>query len=211
MTTTRRRIRWVAPLGTLALALGLLTGCSDTPPDEASADPHAGHSTAPATDSATDSATDATEATAEHNAADEMFVGMMVVHHEQALVLTEMVAEREVSDELASLAHDMNHAQGDEIALMQSWLNAWGSTTDHSGMAMPGLLTDEQLSDVDALVGAEFEQAWMKAMIEHHEGAITMADDELADGVNEEARALAERITTAQTNEIDTMRQMLAG
>ena len=62
---------------------------------------------------------------------------------------------------------------------------------------MPGMMTEEELADLDAASGPEFEDMWLEMMIEHHEGAIEMAKDEQADGVFQPAIDLAESIEPA--------------
>jgi uncharacterized protein (DUF305 family) len=79
---------------------------------------------------------------------------------------------------------------------------------DHSEM-MDGMLTTGELESLSQLRGAAFDRAWMEAMIKHHEGAVSMAQDVLADGVNTEMRALATAIESAQTGEIAEMRALL--
>jgi uncharacterized protein (DUF305 family) len=76
---------------------------------------------------------------------------------------------------------------------------------------MPGMMSGEQMEELEKASDAEFPRLWMTMMIEHHEGAITMAKSVEAAGVHAGTRALAESIVTSQQAEIDTMRKMLAG
>ncbi len=78
-------------------------------------------------------------------------------------------------------------------------------------MAMPGLATEEELAALDSASGAEFEELWLEMMIEHHEGAITMAEDEVAAGEDPDAVSLAEGIISAQADEVDRMERLLGG
>ena len=82
------------------------------------------------------------------------------------------------------------------------------SSMDHSSM-MNGMLTVEQLDGLSSLQGADFDRAWLEAMIAHHEGAVEMAGTVLSDGANPEIRSLAERIIAGQQAEIDEMRALL--
>ncbi|MGW4769164.1 DUF305 domain-containing protein [Nocardia sp. NPDC004278] len=84
-----------------------------------------------------------------------------------------------------------------------------GMTTMPSASAMPGIMSNEQMNALAAASGADFDRQWMELMIEHHNGAITMANTELANGVNPDAKALATAIVAAQQAEIDTMRGLL--
>ena len=83
------------------------------------------------------------------------------------------------------------------------------SGTASAGMSMPGMMTDEQMQQLTAASGAAFDKMFLEMMIAHHQGAIEMANTELADGSNPDALALAESIKTSQTAEISEMQQLL--
>lgn len=87
-----------------------------------------------------------------------------------------------------------------------------GTSTSAGGtaMSMPGVMTDTQMTDLTATGGTEFDKLFLQMMIAHHQGAIEMADTELAQGSNPDAMALAQTITTSQTQEIATMQQLLS-
>jgi uncharacterized protein (DUF305 family) len=78
-----------------------------------------------------------------------------------------------------------------------------------SGMAMPGMMSDTQMQQLTAATGADFDRLFLQLMIMHHQGAIEMADTEIAQGSNPAALALAESIKTSQTAEITEMQQLL--
>lgn len=204
----RRNIRIAA---VLAAATTTLTACVniDTGTDE----PAAG-------DSATMSA--------EHNEADVEFATDMIPHHVQALRMADMAEARADSEELRSLAADIEDAQGPEIDLMAGWLESWGEEVpdtdaghmgmDHGAMGdnmddldgdMPGMMSDEELDALGKASGSPFDAMWLRMMIEHHEGAIEMARTEQDEGQNPDAIALAEDIEATQTAEIATMEDML--
>ncbi|MBA3368422.1 MAG: DUF305 domain-containing protein [Geodermatophilaceae bacterium] len=75
---------------------------------------------------------------------------------------------------------------------------------------MPGMLTDERLADLEAADGPAFDEMFLEAMIDHHTGAIQMAQTEQQDGASADAIALAEEIERAQTEEVDRLRELLA-
>lgn len=79
-----------------------------------------------------------------------------------------------------------------------------------SGMeSMPGMMSEDQMAQLEAAEGADFDELFLTMMIEHHEGAIDMAAAEQEDGQNAEAIALAQKIEADQTAEISTMRELL--
>lgn len=77
--------------------------------------------------------------------------------------------------------------------------------------AMNGMVDDATMSRLETLKGPAFDQLWLQSMIGHHEGAIAMANTEIADGANADAKTLAQQIVTAQQAEITQMKQMLGG
>jgi uncharacterized protein (DUF305 family) len=77
------------------------------------------------------------------------------------------------------------------------------------GMSMPGMMSDGQMQQLTDASGVEFDRLFLEMMIMHHQGAIEMANTEIAEGSNAEALALAESIKTSQTTEITEMQQLL--
>jgi len=167
------------------------------------------------------------------NTADVDFATAMIPHHAQALVMVDLTRGRELSPQVQHLTDQIQAAQAPEIEQMVDWLTAWGepvpaTTRDHLNSGdhgvsghdmggtdmpdsdMPGMMSDEQLDELDAAQGQEFEAMWLELMIAHHEGAIQMAQEEQEDGAFTEAVALAESIETSQQDEIDHMRKLLA-
>jgi uncharacterized protein (DUF305 family) len=145
------------------------------------------------------------------NDADVMFAQMMIPHHEQAVEMAEEAPARAADPEVRKLAERIEAAQAPEIARMAGWLGAWGRpTAAPGGMGHgDGMMSDENMKRFEAATGAEFDRLFLEMMIAHHDGAIRMAEAELAGGVNPEARELAERIRTSQAAEVRLMRQLL--
>ena len=83
------------------------------------------------------------------------------------------------------------------------------SGSGSAGMSMPGMMTDQQMQQLTAASGTAFDAMFLEMMIAHHQGAIEMADTEIADGSNPDALALAGSIKTSQTAEITEMQQLL--
>lgn len=180
-------------LPALALAGALLAGC--------------GGGDAPST-------SPSTSVSAAANAADVEFAQQMIPHHEQAVAMAEMVPTEGVSAELIALADAVEAAQQPEIDEMTAMLENWGEAppSEHAGHGsadMPGMMSAEDMTTLDEASGPAFERMWLTMMIEHHEGAISMAEDEIAEGTDAEAQALAQKIIDAQRAEITQMEQML--
>ena len=160
------------------------------------------------------------------NDADVSFATEMIAHHADALVMVDMTQGRELSPEMTDLTEDIRAAQAPEIEQMADWLTAWGedvpeTSRDHVNSHDMGDMSDDtgggtgmgmdpdDLAALEDASGTAFEQMWLQMMVEHHEGAIEMAQDEQADGLADDAVALAESIESSQTAEIDRMEELL--
>ena len=147
------------------------------------------------------------------NAADSMFVMMMIPHHEQAIEMSDTIlAKGGIDQRVLDLAQQIKDAQGPEIELMESWLVDWGMPSSGGMHGMDhgdGMMSDDDMAVLEAADGAEAARVYLQQMIEHHQGAIEMAQDELDDGANSDVLALAGRIITSQTAEIATMQELL--
>jgi uncharacterized protein (DUF305 family) len=190
-TTTRLRAG-------IALATALmLTGC-------ASGDTGA-------TPEASSSASTEDTAAAPANDADTMFVQVMRPHHEQAVEMSdELLSKTGVSDEVRALATGITAAQGPEIEQLDRWADEWGieemPRMDHG---TDGMMSDADMQELAAAEGTEAEQLFLRQMIEHHTGAIEMAQSEIDDGENPDAVEMAEGIVVTQEDEISRMRALV--
>lgn len=151
------------------------------------------------------------------NANDVMFAQMMIPHHEQAVVMADLALAKSTDPEIVQLATEIKGAQGPEIELMSTWLSTWGAPrisgaeamASHGSHGMAGMLTDEQLASLEAAQGAEFNELFAQFMIEHHEGAVSMAQDVVAGGQDQAVTALANEIINVQQREIAQLQAML--
>lgn len=145
------------------------------------------------------------------NSADIKFAQEMIPHHEQALDMAKLVAERSDNVQVRDLAEAIEQAQDPEIEAMSGWLEAWNAEMpSHEGhREMAGMMSGDDMAALANAAGPEFDRMWLRMMIEHHEGAIEMAKTELANGSNADAKRLASEIIVAQQAEIDTMTALL--
>jgi uncharacterized protein (DUF305 family) len=153
---------------------------------------------------------------ADYNAADEMFVTGMIPHHEQALEMAEILLDkRGVDDRVVALAERIQAAQQPEIDLMSSWLTEWGVDSDMGDMpgmdhGDGGMMSDDDMAALEDASGADASSLFLVQMIDHHLGAIEMAEQELDNGRNADVLDLAQRIIDAQSAEIAEMQDLLA-
>ena len=156
-----------------------------------------------------------TESTGEHNEQDIAFAQMMIPHHQQAVDMAKMAVEKATDPKVLDLASRIEGAQDPEIRQMTTMLEQWDAPTGSTVESMPGMdhgegmMTDEEMTQLEQSTGADFDRLWLRMMIRHHEGAVTMAKTELDRGGDSEAKDLAKRIVDAQEAEIAEMRAML--
>jgi uncharacterized protein (DUF305 family) len=157
----------------------------------------------------------------DYTPADVAFMSGMIYHHAQALLIAGWAASHGASADVRTLCERIVAGQKDEIVLMSQWLAERHEPVPHpepehmmhggSEHMMPGMLTAEQLAQLDRARGAEFDELFLRFMIQHHEGAITMVNDLFAQGAGEEnpVYKIASGVFADQTTEIERMQRML--
>lgn len=149
------------------------------------------------------------------NDADIAFTAGMIPHHEQAIEMSDIVLGKDgIDPRVGELAERIKAAQGPEIDRLQGWLRDWGAEHaghggDHAGHG-DGMMTEEDLAALRDASGADASRLFLEQMIAHHEGAVQMAETQIAEGGNADAIALAREIASAQAAEIQQMRDLLA-
>jgi uncharacterized protein (DUF305 family) len=162
-----------------------------------------------------------------YTAADIDFMSHMIGHHAQAIVMSKMAPTHGASPAVLRLAERIINAQQDEIATMQQWLGdrrqpvpeakpvgmkMMMNGVEHM-MLMPGMLTDEQMKQLDAARGKEFDRLFLTFMIQHHRGAVSMVQDLFGSygaAQDEIVFKFANDVSVDQTTEIARMERMLA-
>jgi len=156
----------------------------------------------------------------EQNDADVMFVQMMIPHHAQAIEMSDTVLAKDGVDErVVELAQRIKDAQQPEIDQMTGWLEDWGAEVpdtsmgsmegmDHGGMG--GMMPEEDMQALEDADGATASRLFLEQMVQHHTGAIEMAQTEVADGQDPVAVELAQKIAADQQAEITEMQDILA-
>ena len=162
-----------------------------------------------------------------YTAADIQFMDGMISHHAQALLMAGWAPSHGASPSIRTLTSRIINAQQDEIVGMQKWLrdrhqpvpepNPHGMMMNMGGMQhtmlMPGMLTEDQLKQLDAARSKDFDRLFLTFMIQHHQGAVTMVNDLFGTpGAAQDITVykLASDISADQTTEIERMQKMLA-
>lgn len=145
------------------------------------------------------------------------FLRGMIAHHVQALELTALVSERTRNGSVRRIAARMRIAQTEEIRLMRFWLENEISPGAAEGMPtdMPGMLSADRIQHLRRLSGAEFDRRFLELMMEHHRGAIVMAQALLeSPGASSTRSAIGwfvMHIEAEQAEEVERMSRMLHG
>ena len=159
--------------------------------------------------------------------ADVQFMSGMIGHHAQAVVMSGWAPSHDASPSVRTLAERIINSQQDEIATMQTWLrdrnqnvpeaSAAGMKMMMNGkehhMLMPGMLTPDQMTQLDQAKGGDFDRLFLTFMIQHHRGAVTMVKSLFATygaGQDETIFKFASDVNVDQTTEIARMEKMLA-
>src|SRR6266480_1696047 len=148
--------------------------------------------------------------------ADVEFMQGMIAHHAQAIVMSRMAESHRANPQVLKLSNKIDQSQVPEIRIMQGWLQRnhqfVPDTSSWHKVVMAGMLTPEQLKELDAARGVDFDRAYLEMMIQHHAGALRMVDDlfntSLA-GQEVDVNVFANDVVTAQTTEIGIMQKLL--
>ena len=179
-----------------------------------------------ASDSAARSRARADSARLPYTAADIEFMTHMISHHAQAIVMAKMAPTHGASSAVQTLCGRIINAQNDEITLMQNWLRDRNQPVPEAKpmpmkmvmngqvmeMLMPGMLSPEQMKQLDTARGTQFDELFLRGMIQHHQGAIAMVQQLLATpgaAQDEATFKFANNVNVDQNTEIHRMQQML--
>jgi uncharacterized protein (DUF305 family) len=161
-----------------------------------------------------------------YTAADVEFMSAMIGHHSQALLMAGWAPSHGAGSSVRTLAERIINGQQDEIVTMQRWLRDRGKpvpeparmgqsgTGHHRHAAMPGMLTPDQLRQLDDARGSEFDRRFLTFMIQHHKGAVAMVQKLFATpgaARDETVFKFANDVSVDQRTEVARMERMLAG
>jgi uncharacterized protein (DUF305 family) len=162
-----------------------------------------------------------------YSAADVEFMSGMIPHHAQALIMAAWAPTHGARSDVRILCERILVGQRDEIEFMRNWLRDRGepvpdpTSTKHKmkmngvehEMLMPGMLTPEQMEQLDKARGPEWDRLFLQGMIRHHQGAVKMVDDLFASyGAlqDDDVYKFASDVYADQSIEIERMEKMLA-
>ena len=157
------------------------------------------------------------------------FARDMSRHHLQGVEMANLALERSIDPEVSRLAFDIAETQQNQVGRMQGWLSLWGlpptggevmawlgagghaghDPAAGSGAPMPGMAAEEELAELRALSGTEFDVLFLRLMIRHHQGGFDMAQYGAEHASVPAVAGLADTIADSQTAEVTTMERML--
>jgi len=152
---------------------------------------------------------------------DVSFMQDMIPHHNQAVQMAALAADRTNREELLDAAGRITASQADEVEFMQQWLSQRGEDVPepsaHDGMhtshSMAGMASPEQMTELAAATGTDFDRLFLQLMITHHEGAVEMVEtlhDQPGSAYDPVLFAFTDDITNDQTTEIERMNVVLS-
>ncbi len=156
--------------------------------------------------------------------ADVQFMSGMIYHHAQAILIAGWAKSHGAGPSVQTLCDRIVASQTDEINLLSRWLADRHEAVPHpdpehsmmpemdAAHMMPGMLSAAQLAQLDRTRGPDFDELFLRFMIQHHQGAITMVNELFAAGAGEEnpVYKMASSVFADQTTEIERMQRMLA-
>lgn len=203
----RKPVRRAAAVSVVAAGALFLSACSDNGDDMSGMNHGSGNSSASASATAEAGSTD-------FNDADVSFAQMMIPHHEQALEMAELADGRASDAQVKDLAAKIEKAQDPEIKTMTGWLKSWNKPAAMESMpgmdhgSGDGMMADADMEHLKSMKGAEFDKMFAEMMIEHHNGAISMAKDEQKNGKNADAVKMAGDIVEGQSAEVKQLQSI---
>lgn len=141
------------------------------------------------------------------------YLAMMIQHHQDGVKMAAMVPGKAKSDKLKQMARKLAADQQKEIGQMTGWLKQWHSKLpdDHKMPAASMKMMKDDMKELNAAQGEEFDTKWAKSMAHHHEGAIGMAQLAVDKAEHKEVKDMAKKIISTQKEERQELLKMSGG
>lgn len=141
------------------------------------------------------------------------YLAMMVQHHQDGVKMAEIVPGKAKSDRIKQIAKNIVTDQQKEIGQMTGWLKQWHSKSpgDHKMPAASMKMMKDEMSELNAAQGEEFDKKWAKMMAMHHDGAISMAQLAVDKAEHKEVKDMAKKIISTQKEERQELLKISGG
>lgn len=147
------------------------------------------------------------------NDGDVMFVQMMLPHHEEALQMAKWAQTNASNTEVKDLAMKIQMEGQPQIGKLKGWLTAWDqpplAEDDPMMTSMPGMMSAAEMAKMKKMKDAMFDRMFVRMMIAHHQGALKVTQDEIAEGGNSKVKTMAKTIQASMRTELAQMKQLL--
>ena len=137
---------------------------------------------------------------------DRQFVADMIPHHHLGMELIDQATRRVDDTRVRRLVFEMSTYHQSELDQLHEWAREWNVVPVDD---FPGRIETDQLSDLAALSGVDYDRRWLELMIEHHEGAIEIAEHQMDAGSYDDAIGMAQSVREVQTKDIEEMSSLL--
>lgn len=161
--------------------------------------------------------TEPTQVPAGYNGDDVAFANNIITHHEQGIDVSSLVPQRSTDADVVAFAAKTAAALQSDVAVLRALLVQWTQNPDTKagggghGVTMKGIIADASIAKLNALRGSKFDTLWLQSMTNFDQGAVEMANAEIANGKNIDAIGLAKQIVKAQQEQIGEINRMLTG
>ncbi len=166
------------------------------------------------------SATGSSPSAQAHNSADATFAQNMIPCHKQAVQMSDIILIKQgIDPRVIQLANQISGAEGPDIQRMESWLSQWrqpatpmspGPTAGMPAMqGMAGMMSPAQMTALQNAQGADASKQFLAMMVQNHQHAIMLAQNEIRSGQYSPAVAMAHSIATSEQQEVNTMQGIL--
>ena len=137
---------------------------------------------------------------------DELFVAEMIPHHHLGMELIDQATRRVDDTRVRRLVFEMSTYHQSELDQLHDWAAEWNvsAATD-----FPGRIDAVRLAELAALSGADYDRRWLELMIEHHEGALDIAQRQIDRGSVDASIDMATAVRDVQTKDIEEMENLL--
>jgi uncharacterized protein (DUF305 family) len=154
---------------------------------------------------------------AAYDAQDVAFAKNMIQNHKQGMNISTLVPVRSTNPKVVAFAAARASALQSDVAVLKVMLVQWNENpnaevgVDGRGSTAPGMVDQVTMAKLDSLRAEPFDTLWLRSMIGLDQGAVEIADAEIAGKHNDDAVGLARQIAAARQADIGTMRQLLGG
>lgn len=137
---------------------------------------------------------------------DRLFVAEMIPHHHLGMELIDQATRRVDDTRVRRLVFEMSTYHQSELDRLHDWAEEWNVVPAEE---FPGRIAPDRLAELGTLSGVDYDRRWLEVMIEHHEGAIDIAQRQMDAGSEDAAIEMAESVREVQTKDIEAMSLLL--